>query len=133
MENGTVHLDVSTLQWLVYVALPWLVDLVSRRFANGRVKSILLTVFAVVTVLIQEALQHGGDFDIPSLIGKFVTALATGFVTHQYVWKPLLITGDSGVIQKTAPAGVGKADPVKVVAADRSARLRANGGQRPAA
>lgn len=128
MSNGTVHLDVSTLQWLVYVALPWLVDLVSRRFASGRIKSALLAVFAVVAVVLQEGLQHGGDFDLASLAGKFVTALVTAYVTHQYVWKPLMVTGDNGVLQKAVPAGVGTADPVKVVQADRETRMRANGG-----
>lgn len=128
MNNGTIHLDVSTLQWLVYAALPWLVDFVSRRFASGRLKSALLTVFAVVAVVLQEGLQHGGDFDLPSLLGKFVTALVTAYVTHQYVWKPLMVTGDNGVIQKSVPAGFGVADPVKVVQADRDTRMRANGG-----
>lgn len=123
LHNGTVHLDVSMLQWLVYVVLPWLVDFVSRRFANAQAKSILLTTFALVAVIAQEGLQHGGDFDVPGLIGKFVTALATAFVTHQYVWKPLKITGDNGVILKALPAGIGAVDPLKVVEADRRMRM----------
>lgn len=122
INNGTIHLDVSTLQWLVYAVLPWLVDLVTKRFANGRVKSGLLALFAVITVVLQEGLQHNGDFNLPDLLGKLVTALATAFVLHQYVWKPLKVTGDLGVIQKTVPAGVGKPDPNKVVHADKLRR-----------
>lgn len=114
INNGTVHLDVSTLQWLLYVALPFVVDLVTRRFADGRVKSAVLTVVALVAVLVQEALQYDGELHLPSLLGKFVTALVTAFVTHQYVWKPLRVTGDRGLILKSLPTGVGPQDPAKI-------------------
>jgi peptidoglycan/LPS O-acetylase OafA/YrhL len=122
INNGTIHLDVSTLQWLVYTVLPFLVDLVTKRFANGRIKAGLLAVFAVVTVILQEALQHDGDINLPSLLGKLVTALATAFVLHKYVWEPIRLTGDNGAILKAVPSGVGKVDPRKVVAADRLQR-----------
>jgi hypothetical protein len=122
VSNGTVHLDVSTLQWLVYTVLPFLVDLVTKRFADGRVKAGALALFAFLTVVIQEALEAGGDISIASLAGKFVTALVTALVTHQYVWKPLRITGDRGAIEKAVPAGVGRTDPVKVVREDRRVR-----------
>jgi len=114
INNGVVHLDVTTLQWVFYVALPWVVDLVTKRFADGRIKAAVLTVLALVTVFVQEALQNDGDLHLPSLIGKFVTALVTALVTHQYVWRPLHITGDRGVIQKSLPTGVGPQDPAKL-------------------
>lgn len=114
INNGTIHLDVSTLQWLMYTVLPLLVDLVTKRFADGRIKGAVLTVLAVVVVVVQEALARDGDLYLPSMIGKLVTALVTAYVTHTYVWKPLHITGDRGVIQKSLPAGAGAVDPVKV-------------------
>jgi hypothetical protein len=128
INNGTIHLDVTTLQWLVYAVLPWLVDLVSKRFANARVKGGLLALFALLATVLQEGLQHGGDFNLPSLLGKLVTALATAFVLHTYVWKPLRVTGDLGVIQKTVPVGVGTPDPAKVLHADRLVRATPPGG-----
>lgn len=122
VSNGTVHMDVSTLQWLVYTVLPFLVDLVTRRFADGRIKAGVLTLFAFLTVVLQEALEAGGSMSVADLAGKFVTALVTAFVAHQYVWKPLRVTGDRGAIEKAVPAGVGRVDPVKVVREDRRVR-----------
>jgi peptidoglycan/LPS O-acetylase OafA/YrhL len=114
INNGVVHLDVTTLQWLMYTVLPIVVDFVTKRFADGRVKAAVLTLLALVTAIVQEALATDGDLNLPSVIGKFVTALVTAYVTHTYVWKPLHLTGDRGVIQKALPAGAGPVDPVKV-------------------
>lgn len=114
INNGTVHLDVSTLQWLIYTVLPLVTDFVTKRFADGRIKGAVLTVLAVVVVVIQEALARDGDLYLPSMIGKLVTALVTAYVTHTYVWKPLHVTGDRGVILKAMPAGAGPVDPAKV-------------------
>ena len=114
ISNGTIHLDVSTLQWLVYTVLPFVVDLITKRFADGRVKAGILTLLAAATVLLQEAIQESGDIHIANLIGKFVTALVTAYVTHTYVWKPLLLTGDRGAIQGAVPVGIGRTDPAKI-------------------
>lgn len=116
IHNGTIHLDVTTLQFLVYTVLPFIVDLITKRFADGRIKAGLLTLLAALTALIQEGIQHNGDFDVPSLIGKFVTALVVAYLTHTYVWKPLRLTGDRGAVLKALPGGVGATDPAKVAA-----------------
>jgi hypothetical protein len=113
-NNGTVHLDVSTLQFLVYTVLPFIADLVTKRFADARVKTGVLTLLAVGTVLIQDAIQENGDIQVATLLGKLVTALVTAYITHTYVWKPLHITGDRGAILKSVPVGIGNVDPAKV-------------------
>lgn len=113
VSNGTVHLDASTLQFLVYTAIPFVVDLIGKRFADGRVKGALVGILALAAALGQEALSAGGDFVLADLIGKFVTALVTAAIAHKFVWEPLRLTGDRGIIQRNLPAGVGTKDPAK--------------------
>lgn len=105
-----MHIDVSTLQFLVDTAIPFLVAFLVRRFASERVKSGVMAVAAFLVALIQEGIDNGGSFSIPDLIGRFATALATAFIAHQFVWKPVGLTGDNGVILKAVPGGVGKVD-----------------------
>lgn len=112
--DGTVTLDVGLLEFAVYVFLPWVVDLVTKRWADGRVKSAVLTILAIITTLVQEALLSGGTFSLADFMGKLVTALATAFLFHQYLWQPLRVTGDDGAIMKAVPAGVGSTSPGKV-------------------
>lgn len=109
--DGSVTLDVGLLEFVTYVFLPWLVDLITKRWADGRVKSAVLTVLAIMATLVQETLLSGGVFSIADFLGKLVTALATAFLFHQYIWKPAGLTGDQGAIMKAVPAGLGnKAD-----------------------
>jgi hypothetical protein len=111
--DGSVTLDVGLLEFVVYIFLPWVVDLVTKRWADGKVKSAVLAVLAIVATLVQEAMLSGGTFSIADYLGKLVTALATAFLFHQYVWQPIGITGDKGIIMKAVPAGVGDKDPNK--------------------
>ena len=109
--DGSVTLDVGLLEFVTYVFLPWVVDLITKRWADGRVKSGVLAVIAIATTLVQEALLNGGTFSVADFLGKLVTALATAFLFHQYVWKPVGVTGDNGAIMKAVSAGIGtKAD-----------------------
>lgn len=105
--NGNVTLNVGLLEFVVYIFLPWIVDLVTKRWADGRVKSAVLAILAIFTTLVQEVLLGGGTFSIADFLGKLITALATAFLFHQYVWKPLGVTGDDGAILKAIPVGVG--------------------------
>lgn len=114
--DSSVTLDVSLLEFVVYVFLPWVVDLVTKRWADGRVKSAVLAVLAIVATLVQEALLSGGTFSIADFAGKLVTALATAFLFHQYVWQPIGVTGDKGFIMKTVPAGLGEKADYKTAA-----------------
>ena len=114
--NGNVVLDVTVLQLLVYVAIPFVVDLVSKRFANSNVKAGLTAVLSILAAVTQEMLQAGTDVTLNGLAAKFVTAVVTSYVFHQYVWKPVGVTGDQGIIQKNVPVGVGTVDEAKAAA-----------------
>lgn len=106
--NGIIHVDVSTLQFLAGTVIPFVVALVMARFADERIKSAITTVAAFVLALIQIAIEQDGNFDVPTIVGQFVTMLVAAYFSHQFVWKPVGLTGDHGVIAKAVPGGVGR-------------------------
>lgn len=108
MNNGIVHIDVSVLQFIVGTLIPFVVALVAQRFSDERVKSAVAAVAALIVALVQIGIKNGGDFDLPTIVGQFVTMLIAAYFAHQFVWKPLHLTGDHGVIQKSVPMGVGR-------------------------
>jgi hypothetical protein len=97
------------LQFLVGTLLPFVTAFVVRRFASERVKSGVTAVAAIITAVVQEAIVHGGNFSVADLVGRFTTMLIAAYVFHQFVWKPVGLTGDSGVIAKAVPSGLGQA------------------------
>lgn len=107
--NGTVHVDVSILQFLIGTFIPWVTALVMQRFADERVKSGVTTVVAIIVAIVQEAIVNGGNFDLVSLVSRFLTMLVVAYITHQFIWKPIGVTGDQGAIAKAFPSGVGRA------------------------
>lgn len=106
--NGNIHIDVSILQFLIGTAIPFLTALLVQRFADERWKSGVTAVAAFITAVIQEAIVNNGNFNFAELLGRFVTMLVAAYVFHQFVWKPVGLTGDSGVIAKAVPNGLGR-------------------------
>lgn len=107
-----VHVDVSLLRFLADTALPLLAAFLMRRFTSEQVKSIIMTTLAFIMAIVQNLLMLNGDFVFSTFLSNFISALVIGFLTHQFIWKPVGITGDQGVILRTVPAGVGSIDPV---------------------
>lgn len=119
--NGVVHVDVSVLQFVVGTLIPFVTAIVAQRFSDERIKSAVTAVLAFVVALVQIGIEHNGNFDIPTILGQFLTMLLAAYFAHQYVWKPAHITGDHGVIQKAVPNGVGR--PVYGDPYDRSTQV----------
>jgi L-lactate permease len=115
-----VHADITVLTFLVDTLIPFLVAFLVKRFANERVKSGITAVAALLVAVIQEAIGSDGNFNVPALVGKFATALVAAYLAHQFVWKPAGLTGDSGVIAKALPFGLGRKDPALVAAAQQT-------------
>jgi vacuolar-type H+-ATPase subunit I/STV1 len=109
-----VHIDVSVLRFLADSGLPLLGAFLVRRFADERVKSAILTVLAFVLAIVQDLVMLNGDFVLSVFLSNFVSALVFGFLTHQWIWKPLGVTGDRGVILRLVPGGLGKVDAATV-------------------
>lgn len=106
-----VHIDVSILRFLVDTALPLLAAFLMRRFADERIKSAILTVLAFITAMLQDLIMLNGDFVFSVFLSNFASAMVIGFLTHQFVWKPIGLTGDRGLILRTVPQGIGRVDP----------------------
>ena len=124
MTNSLIHIDVSLLRFLADTVLPMAAALVARRFSNETVKSGILTVLAFIMAIVQDLLIHNGDFVLVTFLGNFLTALVIGFLTHQFVWKPIGVTGDSGWLMKLMPHGIGRPDPNAVEAHTKRVNAR---------
>lgn len=116
MTNSVIHIDVSILRFVADTLLPMAAALVARRFSNERVKSAVLTVLAFVMAIVQDLMGHNGDVALVTFLANFITAIFVGFLTHQFVWKPLGLTGDDGWLMKLIPHGVGRPDPANLEA-----------------
>jgi len=106
-----VHVDIGVLAFIIDTLIPFLVAFLVRRFASEQVKSSITAGAALLVSVVQEAISNDGTFNIPSLVGRFATALVAAYLAHQYVWKPAGLTGDSGVILRLIPGGLGRSDP----------------------
>lgn len=116
VENDSLMLSVTMLQMIFYVAIPLVVDLVTRRFTNEKIKAGVVAVLALLAATVQEVIEAGEGITLAGLVAKFVTALVTTYVTHKYLLKPAGVTGDTGAIQRSLPKGIGKVDPAKLIA-----------------
>lgn len=111
-----VHIDVSILRFIADSGLPLFVAFLLRRFTSERVKSAILTVSAFLLAIVQDLIMLDGDFIFSVFLSNFASAMVVGFLTHQFVWKPIGVTGDQGVILKMVPGGIGKPDPANMEA-----------------
>lgn len=109
-----VHVDVSVLRFLADSGLPLLAAFLLRRFTDERIKSAMLMVLAFVLAIVQDLIMLNGDFVFSVFLSNFASALVVGLITHQFIWKPIGVTGDRGVILRMVPGGVGKVDPATV-------------------
>jgi predicted ABC-type exoprotein transport system permease subunit len=101
----TVPLDVLNL--LLAAVLPIATALVTSRFANSTVKTCVLALLTVLSTSLQQVFTDNGDLVWRSFV--MTTALqflmSVGF--HLGLLKPTGITGASGVVATTVPAGIG--------------------------
>lgn len=104
----------SQISLLVFVGigivLPFLVDLVTKRFASGALKSTLLLLLSLISGVLGEflaSLSADNPFDWATAGYASATAFVTGVATFYGFTSPVGISGSSGVIQKSLPAGLG--------------------------
>lgn len=110
------------LYFAIGFILPWLVDLVTKRFANASVKSLLLLVLSLVAGLLANlfdwANTNSGDitgFDWQTWLFASALTFASSVVTLFGIGKPTKIQGADGFVAKAVPGGVGTiAAPVPV-------------------
>mgnify|MGYP001616832433 CR=1 FL=1 len=102
-----VTLPLDLLNLLLAAVLPILTALVTARFANSAVKTLVLVALTVIAVALQgvfqdEGLLHVREFTIQTCLQFF---LAVG--AHFGLLKPLSVTGAGGVVATSVPQGVG--------------------------
>ena len=96
------------------VILPFIVDLVTNRLSDGRIKALILLLLATISSALTElftVLNNGGtwsDWDwraaLFGILLTFVTAVSTFFGAL----RPMKISGADGKIQQSLPSGIGK-------------------------
>ena len=113
------------LYFAIGFVLPWLVDLVTHRFAHPAVKSLLLVALALLSGLASNlfdlANTNAGDisgFDWQTWLFASAVVFISAVTTLFGVGKPALMQGADGVVAKAVPGGVGKPVIPVVVAPD---------------
>lgn len=100
----TFTLDPATVvQFVLAVALPIVVGLVTTRVTSAGAKAWLLAGLTLVTSLLVElgrVLEAGGTFDVGVALFLALPAFAISVATHYGLWKP---TGVSAAAQDAGP------------------------------
>jgi hypothetical protein len=104
---------ISAAQWLnvaINVFLPILVALVTKRLASGGLKAFVLLLLSAISgylISILDAATNNIPFDFSQGTFTAVTGFIVAIATHYGIFKPALITGSSGAIQRSVPGGIG--------------------------
>jgi hypothetical membrane protein len=102
-----VTLPLDILNLALAVVLPMLTALITARYANSAVKTIVLVLLSVIAVALQGVFDDDGILHVR----EFITATALQFLmavgAHFGLLKPLSVTGAGGVVANAVPAGVG--------------------------
>lgn len=102
-----VALPLDLLNLLLAAVLPMATALITARFANSGVKSIVLAALTVISTALQQVFDDSGDFYWrPFLITTaFQFTISVGL--HFGLLKPTGVTGAHGKLASAVPAGVG--------------------------
>ena len=101
---------VQVLSVVASVLLPIAVALVTARVADGAVKALVLLGLAAVTGLLTAwltAINAGQPFDLLQAGFDTLVAFVIATAAHFGLWRPVNVTGSTGVVQVAVPAGVG--------------------------
>src|SRR6476620_10347845 len=96
---------------LVGLALPILVDLVTKRLASGAVKSSVLLALSLITGVLTEylsALNAGQPFDWAAAGYGAAVTFVLGVVSFFGLTSSLGISGKDGAVQRALPGGIGR-------------------------
>jgi hypothetical protein len=111
--NQTLTIPAFWLTFLVGTGVPFVVDLVTRRFAASAVKSIALTVLSVIGGWLSSLNATNGSFELKPAFTSVVLTFVTALASHQGLWSSLKLTGDNGLVNQVIPLGIGAVDPQK--------------------
>lgn len=110
VELSSEALQIINL--LVAFIIPLLVALVTKRFAEGWVKSLALIVLAACLALLVEW-RDTGSFVVFDATILFVQNVLVAVTAHVGILKPAGLSGSDGKVAQRVPAGVGPGSTVR--------------------
>jgi hypothetical protein len=106
-NERVVTIDEYWLNLLISMILPIVVALVTKRFANGQVKAVVLLALSVITGWLTSLQATGGTFELKSAITSTVVSFVAAVAVHFGLLAPAGVTGADGVIARSVPGGIG--------------------------
>jgi predicted ABC-type exoprotein transport system permease subunit len=106
MPHVHVVLDPQIIA-LLGLLLPMVTALVTSRFADSAVKAIVLLLLAAVAVAFKQIVASNGAFDLGDTAWTIFLTFLTAVGLHFGLLAPVKVTGSGGVIQRSAPGGIG--------------------------
>jgi hypothetical protein len=106
-----VTLPLDVLNLVLAAVLPILTALVTSRFANSTVKSLVLVFLTVISTALQQVFADDGNLVMRTflLTTCFQFIMSVGF--HFGLLKPTGVTGAGGFVAATVPQGIGAPHP----------------------
>ncbi len=101
----TVPLDVLNL--VLAALLPVLTALITARFANSSVKTMVLVFLTVISTSLQQVFDDGGDLEWRPFILTTVLQFLMSVGFHFGLLKPTGVTGAHGLVASSVPQGIG--------------------------
>lgn len=102
-------IDQYYLTILISVVLPMITALVTKQFASGNVKSIVLLALAAINGTLTSIAANGGTFVVKDAVIGTVLSFVIAVGTHYGLLKENNITGSDGALAKVIPlVGLGK-------------------------
>jgi hypothetical membrane protein len=102
-----VHVPLDLLNLLLAVVLPMLTALITARFANSAVKTLVLVALSVIAVALQGVFGDDGILHVREFIYTTSLQFLLAVGAHFGLLKPLNVTGARGVVANTVPQGIG--------------------------
>lgn len=101
----TIPLDILNL--VLAAVLPILTALITARFANSAVKTLVLVFLTVISTALQQVFADGGDLEWRPFILTTVLQFLMSVGFHFGLLKPTGVTGETGVVAIAVPQGIG--------------------------
>lgn len=99
-------LDINFLQFLIAVAIPMVIALITKSAASSRLKALAQVILTTLVVALQRVLAANGVVDLATFA---TTLLMTELIAVGMYYGLLKHTVNAKIAEKTASFGIGKA------------------------
>jgi hypothetical protein len=102
-----VLIPLDILNLVLAAVLPVLTALITARFANSAIKTLVLVLLTVIAVALQGVFDNSGILHLRPFIVQTSLQFLLAVGAHFGLLKPLNITGAAGVVATSVPQGIG--------------------------